>query len=139
MKPWDHAQLMGFVPYEMPDIFGGTAHKVGVGFMPRDENGKVVPPLAEMFVPYGAVHPQGRNLLFAAVLMYQGHSRIVGLMRAMLDEMENLTNAGHVPKETLAPLVTAYEAIERESLTALTVATNGIEAVGAGMKGDLKR
>lgn len=135
MKPWVHAEIMGLVPYELPDIMFGSQHKIGVGVMPRDPAGKPVPALAEMLAPYAAVHPSGKRLIFAAPMMYQTIAATASLMRRLIDEVDNLVAQGHVKEETMRDLMKCYEAVERESLTAMQVATEGLDTVANGLKG----
>lgn len=135
---WQHGELMTFVPYEIPDMFGGSEHKIGVGVMPRNAAGMAVPALAEMVAPFGAINPQARRLIFAAPMMYQTIASTAAFMRKLIDEIDVLVQRGHVKEEVMHDLVRAYEAIERESLTVMQVATEGLGVVATGLRAEAK-
>ena len=137
-KAWTHSEIMGFVPYEIPDMFGDVKNSIGVGVMPKNAAGQAVPTLAELLAPYAAINPQACRLVFASPLMYQVLAATASLARKLIDEIDALVITGHVKAEVMQSLVALYEAIERESLTAMQVATEGHETVANGLKGGLK-
>ena len=67
--------------------------------------------------------------------MYQTIAATDSLARKLIDEIDALVIAGHVKAETMQSLVAVYEVIERESLTVMQVATEGLETVASGLKG----
>lgn len=134
-KAWGHSEIMGFVPYEIPDMFGDVKNPIGIGVMPKNAAGQTVPALAELLAPYAAINPQACRLVFASPLMYQTIAATASLARKLIDEIDALVIAGHVKAETMQSLVAVYEVIERESLTVMQVATEGLETVASGLKG----
>ena len=136
---WDHNALMSFVPYEMPDLFGGTSFKIGVAVMPKGPDNVPVGALAQMVAPYSGMNPEAKHLILAAPLMYQTLAATAGLMRKLNDEIDTLVSAGHVKEDTMRDLVKCYDAVERECLTAMSIAVQGVDAVATGLKKELKR
>lgn len=134
-KAWTHSEIMGFVPYEIPDMFGDVKNRIGIGVMPKNAAGQTVPALSELLAPYAAINPQACRLVFASPLMYQTIAATASLARKLIDEIDALVIAGHVKAETMQSLVAVYEVIERESLTVMQVATEGLETVASGLKG----
>ena len=134
-KAWTHSEIMGFVPYEIPDMFGDVKNRIGIGVMPKNAAGQTVPALSELLAPYAAINPQACRLVFASPLMYQTIAATASLARKLIDEIDALVIAGHVKAETVQSLVAVYEVIERESLTVMQVATEGLETVASGLKG----
>ena len=132
---WTHSEIMGFVPYEIPDMFGDVKNRIGIGVMPKNAAGQTVPALSELLAPYAAINPQACRLVFASPLMYQTIAATASLARKLIDEIDALVIAGHVKAETMQSLVAVYEVIERESLTVMQVATEGLETVASGLKG----
>ena len=137
-KAWTHSEIMGFVPYEIPDMFGDVKNRIGVGVMPKNAAGQAVPALAELLAPYAAINPQACRLVMASPMMYQTIAATATLARKLIDEIDALVMAGHIKADTMKSLVELYEAIERESLTVMQVATEGLETVANGLKGGLK-
>ena len=137
-KAWTHSEIMGFVTYEIPDMFGDVKNRIGVGVMPTNAAGQAVPALAELLAPYAAINPQACRLVFASPLMYQVLAATASLVRKLIDEIDALVIAGHVKADDMQSLVALYEVIERENLTAMQVATEGHETVANGLKGGLK-
>ena len=132
---WDHDELMRLVPYEMPDTFHGTADKVAIAVMFKDRQGKISPKTAELMAPYSGIATQARRLIFAAPMMYQTLAATASFMRSMISEIENLQAQGAIPAGNLEAIVQAYEQIERECLTVMQVATQGIEQTAKAVKG----
>ena len=132
---WTHDELMRLVPYEMPDTFHGTADKVAIAVMFKDEQGKISPTMAEIMAPYGGITKQARRLIFAAPMMYQTLAATASLMRSMISEIENLQAQGAIPAESLEAIIRVYEQVERECLTVMQVATNGFEQTAKAVKG----
>ena len=77
-------------------------------------------------------------LVFASPLMYQVLAATASLARKLIDEIDAFVIAGHVKSDVIQSLVELYEQIERESLTAMQVATEGHETVANGLKRGLK-
>ena len=134
-KAWTHSEIMGFVPYEIPDMFGDVKNRIGVGVMPKNSAGQAVPALAELLAPYAAINPQACRLVFASPLMYQVLAATASVMRSMISEIENLQAQGAIPTGSFEVIIHAYEQIERECLTAMQVATNGFEQTAKAVKG----
>ena len=132
---WNHDELMRLVPYEMPDTFHGTADKVAIAVMFKDKQGEISPTTAELMAPYGGIAKQARRLIFAAPMMYQTLAATASLMRSMITEIENLQAQGAMPAGNLEAIVQAYEQVERECLTIMQVATQGIEQTAKAVKG----
>ena len=134
-KAWTHSEIMGFVPYEIPDMFGDVKNRIGIGVMPKNAAGQTVPALAELLAPYAAINPRACRLVFASPLMYQTLAATASFMRSMISEIENLQAQGAIPAGNLEAIVKAYEQIERECLTVMQVATQGIEQTAKAVKG----
>ena len=134
-KAWNHDELMRLVPYEQPDIFHGTADKVAISVMFKDQHGKILPATAEIMAPYSGIATQARRLIFAAPMMYQTLAATASFMRSLINEVENLQAQGAVPAGNLEAIIQAYEQIERECLTVMQVATNGLEQTAKAVKG----
>lgn len=134
-KAWTHSEIMGFVPYEIPDMFGDVKNRIGIGVMPKNAAGQTVPALSELLAPYAAINPQACRLVFAAPMMYQTLAATASFMRSMISEIENLQAQGAIPAGNLEAIVQAYEQIERECLTVMQVATNGLEQTARAVKG----
>ena len=132
---WNHDELMRLVPYEMPDTFHGTADKVAIAVMFKDRQGKISPTTAELMAPYSGIATQARRLIFAAPMMYQTLAATASFMRSMISEIENLQAQGAIPAGNFEAVVQAYEQIERECLTVMQVATNGLEQTARAVKG----
>ena len=134
-KAWTHSEIMGFVPYEIPDMFGDVKNRIGIGVMPKNAAGQTVPALSELLAPYSGIATQARRLIFAAPMMYQTLAATASFMRSMINEIENLQAQGAIPAGNLEAIVKAYEQIERECLTVMQVATNGLEQTAKAVKG----
>ena len=135
---WNHDELMRLVPYEMPDTFHGTADKVAIAVMFKDRQGPqgvAMPATAELMAPYSGIATQARRLIFAAPMLYQTVAATASLMRSMISEIENLQAQGAIPAGDIEPIVKSYEQIERECLTVMQVATNGLEQTAKAVKG----
>ena len=135
---WNHDELMRLVPYEMPDTFHGTADKVAIAVMFKDRQGAqgvVMPATAELMAPYSGIATQARRLIFAAPMLYQTVAATASLMRQMITEIENLQAQGAIPAGNLEAIIRAYEQVERECLTIMQVATQGIEQTAKAVKG----
>ena len=132
---WNHDELMRLVPYEMPDTFHGTADKVSIAVMFKDQQGKISPTTAELMAPYSGIATQARRLIFAAPMMYQTLAATASFMRSLINEVENLQAQGAIPAGNLEAIIQAYEQIERECLTVMQVATNGLEQTAKAAKG----
>ena len=132
---WTHSELMRLVPYEQPDTFHNTANKVAIAVMFKDQQGKISPATAELMAPYSGIATQARRLIFAAPMMYQTLAATASFMRSMISEIENLQAQGAIPAENLEAIIKAYEQIERECLTVMQVATNGLEQTAKAVKG----
>ena len=132
---WNHDELMRLVPYEMPDTFHNTTNKVAIAVMFKDKQGKILPTTAEIMAPYSGIATQARKLIFAAPMMYQTLAATASFMRSMISEIENLQAQGAIPAGNLEAVIQAYEQIERECLTIMQVATQGIEQTAKAVKG----
>ena len=135
---WNHDELMRLVPYEQPDTFHNTANKVAIAVMFKDRQGPqgiTMPATAELMAPYSGIATQARRLIFAAPMMYQSLAATASLMRSMISEIENLQAQGAIPAGNLEAIIQAYEQIERECLTVMQVATNGLEQTAKAVKG----
>ena len=137
-KAWTHSELMRLVPYEQPDTFHNTTNKVAIAVMFKDRQGPqgaVVPATAELMAPYSGIATQARRLIFAAPMMYQTLAATASFMRSLINEVENLQAQGATPAGNLEAIIQAYEQIERECLTVMQVATNGLEQTAKAVKG----
>ena len=132
---WTHDELMRLVPYEMPDTFHGTADKVAIAVMFKDQQGKISPTTTELMAPYSGIATPARRLIFAAPMMYQTLAATASFMRSLINEVENLQARGAIPAGNLEAIVKAYEQIERECLTVMQVAINGLEQTAKAVKG----
>ena len=135
---WTHDELMRLVPYEMPDTFHGTADKVAIAVMFKDRQGAqgvVMPATAELMAPYSGIATQARRLIFAAPMMYQTLAATASFMRSLINEVENLQAQGAIPAGNLEAIIRVYEQVERECLTVMQVATNGLEQTAKAVKG----
>ena len=132
---WNHDELMRLVPYEMPDTFHGTADKVAIAVMFKDKQGEISPTTAELMAPYSGIATQARLLIFAAPMMYQALAATASFMRSLISEIENLQAQGAIPAGNLEAVVQAYEQVERECLTVMQVATQGLEQTARAVKG----
>ena len=134
---WSHDELMRLVPYEQPDTFHNTGNKVAIAVMFKDRQGPqgvAMPATAELMAPYSGIATQARRLIFAAPMMYQTLAATASLMRSLINEIENLQAQGAIPAGNLEAIVKAYEQIERECLTVMQVATNGLEQTVRAVK-----
>ena len=137
-KAWTHDELMRLLPYEQPDTFHNTANKVAIAVMFKDSQGPqgvAMPATAELMAPYSGIATQARRLIFAAPMMYQTLAATASFMRSMISEIENLQVRGAITAKNLEAIVKAYEQIERECLTVMQVATNGLEQTAKAVKG----
>ena len=135
---WTHDELMRLVPYEQPDTFHDTANKVAIAVMFKDKQGAqgvAMPTTAELMAPYSGIATQARRLIFAAPMMYQTLAATASFMRSLINEVENLQAQGAIPAGNLEAIIRAYEQIERECLTIMQVATQGIEQTAKAAKG----
>ena len=135
---WNHGELLRLVPYEQPDTFNEGGAKVAIAVMFKDRQGPqgtAIPATAELMAPYSGIATDARRLIFAAPLMYQTLSATAQLMRSLINEIENLQAQGAIPAGNLEAIIQAYEQIERECLTVMQVATNGLEQTARVVKG----
>lgn len=131
-KPYNHDEIMSLVPFEIGDM-NNLEVKVGIGaFNGRD-------PLPEPLALYGGMTPQARRLFISAPFSYQTLARVAAGLRGMSDEIDNLCDAGLVDREQMKPLLSLYGALERDCLTAMQIATNGVESVVNSLKKEPKR
>ncbi|AKU43075.1 hypothetical protein RCTITAN_59 [Rhodobacter phage RcTitan] len=120
--PWNNEDLMTLVPFKVPNMADPTAPHIGYGVA----GGRL--PIPDMLFTFGGVNANAANLLSAAPLMYQGLSRVAGAMRAMSDEIEAAIAAGHITRDRVQYVLTNYDNIERDCLSLMTCATEGVDA-----------
>ena len=135
---WTHDEIMRLLPYEQPDTFHNTTNKVAIAVMFKDRQGPqgvAMPATAELMAPYSGIATQARLLIFAAPMMYQALAATASFMRSLISEIENLQAQGAIPAGNLEAVVQAYEQVERECLTVMQVATQGLEQTARAVKG----
>lgn len=120
--PWNNEDLMTLVPFKVPNMADPTAPHIGYGVA----GGRL--PIPDMLFTFGGVNANAANLLSAAPLMYQGLSRVAGAMRIMADEIEAAIAAGHITRDRVQYVLTNYDNIERDCLSLMTCATEGVDA-----------
>ncbi|AKU43242.1 hypothetical protein RCSPARTAN_59 [Rhodobacter phage RcSpartan] len=120
--PWNNEDLMTLVPFKVPNMADPTAPHIGYGVAGRSL------PVPDLLFTFGGVNANAANLLSAAPLMYQGLSRVAGAMRQMSDEIEASIAAGYITRDRVQYVLTNYDNIERDCLSLMTCATEGVEA-----------
>ena len=120
--PWNNEDLMTIVPFKVPNMADPAAPHIGYAVAGT----KFAVP--DLLFTFGGVNANAENLLSAAPLMYQGLSRIAGAMRLMSDEIEAAVAAGHITRDRVQYVLTNYENLERDCLSLMTCATEGVEA-----------
>lgn len=130
---WTHDDLMELVPYEQPDVFDPLAPRVGIAVIRlRDGDQTDTPSDPELMAAYGGIAAQARRLVFAAPIMYQCLATGATAMQSAIEKLESLQAQCAVPEGLIEAIVEACEEVERGQLTAMQVATDGLEQVARG-------
>jgi len=121
--PWNNEDLMTLVPFKVPNMQDPTAPHIGYAVAGLRNRG-----VPDLLFTFGGVNADAENLLAASPMMYQGLSNIAGAMRRMIDEIEAAIAAGHVLRSNVQYVISNYEAIERDCLSLMACATDGVDA-----------
>lgn len=130
---WKHDEIMSFIPFALPNMNNAKAPNIGVA-VARGQTITAERPFEPMFM-FGGVATQAEALLFASPMMYQALARVANVMAQVIANLDTMQAQG-APKEEIESAIALYRAVELDVLTAMQIATEGLDRTATGLKGD---